>query len=145
MTASGRNAFEVYLLVLIAGWAGISWVGGAEGETIAALFTHYGRHVWFAILLGSSVLALVGIALGTYTGLMIEWAALYALAGAFSWVGLAFLGFSTRVDALHLLYVTPMLLVAAGVALSRTQQIRNDLVKIRANVGASVGLPRVAS
>lgn len=130
MTASGRNGFELYLLLLTAGWAAVSWAG-TEGETVAMLFTAVGRHIWFGTLLASSLLALVGIALGTYTGLLIERAALWSLAGALAWVGLAFLGFATRVDALHLIYVTPLLLVAAGVALQRTTQIRRDLTRIR--------------
>lgn len=134
MTASGRNGFQVYLLALTAGWATVSWLGGTEGETIAALFTTVGRHIWFGGLLVSSVLALVGIALGTYTGLMIERAALFTLAGLFAWVGLAFLGLFTRVDAFHLAYVAPMLLIAAWVSLDRTRQIRRDLERIRCNL-----------
>jgi hypothetical protein len=131
MTASGRNGFEVYLLLLIAAWASVSWLGGQEGETILAIFTSVGRHIWFGLLLGSSLLALVGIFLGNYIGLQIERAGLAALAGAFVWVGMAFIGLSTRVDTLHLLYVAPMLLIAAAVAVSRVQQIRRDLDRMR--------------
>ena len=136
MTASGRNGFEAYLLVLIAGWSIVSWLGGTEGETIAAVFTPIGRPIWFAVLIAGSVLALLGVTLGTYTGLMIERGALFILAGAFGWVGLAFLGFMTRVDALHLGYVTPMLLAAAFVAISRAHQIRRDLARMRVNMSA---------
>lgn len=134
MTASGRNGFEAYLLLLIAGWSLVNWIGGVEGETITLLFTEVGKHVWFAGLIISSVLALVGIATGTYTGLLLERASLFLLAGFFGWIGLAFLGFAFKINALHLVYVTPMLLLAATVALSRTRQIRCDLIRMRTQV-----------
>ncbi|MDQ4092264.1 MAG: hypothetical protein M3143_02265 [Actinomycetota bacterium] len=80
------KGFEAYLLALTAAWALMSWLG-TEGETVAALFGPLGRHIWLGGLLASSVLALFGIALGTYTGLMLERAALFALAELFSCVG----------------------------------------------------------
>jgi hypothetical protein len=131
MTASGRNGFQVYLLVLTAMWALVSWVGGIEGEVIRAMFTSFGRHAWFALLIIGSLMALFGITLGTYVGMQLERSAMYLLAGLFGWVGMAFLGYVTRLDAYHQLYVTPLLLAAAGVALTRTHQITHDLDRMR--------------
>lgn len=144
MTASGRNGFEAYLLALTAAWALLSWLG-TEGETIAALFGPLGRHIWLGGLLASSVLALVGIALGTYTGLMLERAALFALAGLFGCVGIAFVGFAARVDALHLLFVAPLLVGAALVMLSRTKQIRCDLTRMRDRMTTPQAAPEATS
>lgn len=143
MTASGRNWFEGYLLILIAGWAGLSWLGGMEGETIQAIFTELGKQIWFAGLIIGSVITLIGFGLGTYTGLLIERAGLYMLAGLFGWIALAFLGFFFRVDALHLLFVTPMVGLIAVVALSRAQQIKNDLLRIRQQIPLRAPNPEV--
>jgi hypothetical protein len=34
MTFSGRNYYEIYMLLLTAGWALMNWVTSADGETI---------------------------------------------------------------------------------------------------------------
>jgi hypothetical protein len=140
MTGSGRNWFEFYLLVLTLAWAIFSWVIG-DGEVVAMLFTQVGRHIWFAGLIVSSALALVGIITGTVTGLLLERAALYFLAGLLGWVGVAFLSFAAKINALHLVYVTPLLLIAAAVMLSRTWQIRRDLNRIRQHLAAMSSIP----
>jgi hypothetical protein len=134
MTGSGRNWFEGYLLVLILGWAIFSWTGGMEGETISAIFTPIGKHIWFAGLIIGSVISLIGFGLGTYTGLLIERAGMFTLAGFFGWIGLAFLGFFFRINALHLLFVTPLIIMIGLVALSRAHQIKNDLLRIRNSI-----------
>lgn len=131
MTASGRNGFQVYLLILVVGWSVYTWTTGTDGEVIRALFTQVGLNIWYAGLILSSLVSLGGIALGTYTGLLIERAGMYGLAGMFWWVGMAFLGLATRVDALHLLGVTPLLLAMVAIALQRTQQIKRDLTRMR--------------
>lgn len=140
MTGSGRNWFEFYLLVLTAAWAIFAWIVG-DGETVAVLFTSVGKELWFAGLIASSVLAIIGIITGTVTGLLIERAALYLLAGLLGWVGLAFLSYATAVNALHLLFVTPLLLIASAVMLTRTWQIRRDLNRIRTRLRALRQMP----
>lgn len=131
MTASGRNGFQVYLLILIVGWSAYTWSTGTDGETVRLLFTQIGLNIWYAGLIISSVVALFGIMLGTYTGLLIELAGMYGLAGMFWWVGMAFVGFATRVDALHLMGVAPLLLVLVVISLQRAKQIRGDLARMR--------------
>lgn len=131
VTASGRNGFEAYLLLLIGGWAAMVWTTGMDGETIAALFTRVGLYIWLAGLIAGSVIALVGIGLGTLTGMMIERAGLYVLAGWFGWVSLAFVGFATRIDALHLLAVVPLMAMISWISLSRVKQITRDIQRVR--------------
>lgn len=131
MTASGRNWFEIYLLVLTVAWSATVWATNSDGETIEALFTVVGKYIWLGGLIVSSVIALIGITTGTVTGLLIERAALLLLAGMFGWVGAAFLVLAAGVDYLHLIYVAPLLLIAAGVILSRVFQIRSDIDRIK--------------
>jgi hypothetical protein len=131
VTASGRNGFEAYLLLLIGGWAALVWATGMDGETIAALFTRTGLYIWLAGLIVGSVIALVGIGLGTLTGMMIERAGLYVLAGWFGWVSLAFVGFATRVGSLNLLVVVPLMAMISVISLSRVKQITRDIQRVR--------------
>lgn len=143
MTASGRNWFEIYLLVLTVAWASIVWITNSDGETVEALFTTIGKHIWLGGLIISSVIALIGIIMGTITGLLIERAALLLLAGMFGWVGAAFLVLATGVDHLHLIYVAPLLLIAAGVILSRVFQIKSDIERIKKQLGQASTPPVV--
>jgi hypothetical protein len=82
MTFSGRNYYEIYMLLLTAGWALFNWVTGVDGETIEAAFPGWGRHIFLGGLLFSSLFALGGIAVGTVIGMLVERAALFALAGS---------------------------------------------------------------
>lgn len=145
MTASGRNWFEIYLLVLTVAWATVVWITNSDGETIEALFTTVGKNIWLGGLIISSVIALIGIIMGTITGLLIERAALLLLAGMFGWVGAAFLVLSTDVDQFHLIYVAPLLLIAAGVILSRVFQIKNDIERIKKQLASPLIPPPSAA
>jgi hypothetical protein len=87
-------------------------------------------------LLAGSLLALGGIAVGTVVGMLVERAALFALAGLCGAVGVLVL---SRVDLVHALYVVPLLLAYAAVHLVRIRQVRNDIARIRqalANIAA---------
>lgn len=128
MTFSGRNYYEIYLLLLTAGWALLNWVTGADGETIEAAFPGWGRHIFLGGLLVGSLTALVGIAVGTVVGMLVERAALFALAGLCGAVGAFVL---SRADLVHALYVVPLLLAYAAVHLVRARQVRNDIARIR--------------
>lgn len=128
MTFSGRNYYQVYLLLLTAGWAAVNWVTGADGEVIEAAFPSFGRHIFFGGLLGGSVLALMGITLGTLVGMLLERAALFALAGLCGAFGLLV---ASRADAIHLAYVVPLLLTYAVVHLIRARQVRRDITRVR--------------
>jgi hypothetical protein len=128
MTFSGRNYYEIYLLVLTAGWALYNWVTAADGETIEAAFPGWGRHIFMGGLLVGSLVALGGIAVGTVVGMLVERAALFALAGFCGAVGLVVL---SRADVGQALYVTPLLLAYAAVHLVRARQVRADISRLR--------------
>lgn len=127
MTFSGRNYYEIYLLVLTAGWAALNWATGADGETIEAAFPGWGRHLWFGGLLAGATLALVGIAVGTVVGLLVERAALFGLAGLCAAFGVLV---ASRADLVHALYVVPLLLAYAAVHLHRARQAYRDVGRI---------------
>ena len=137
MTFSGRNYYEIYMLLLTAGWVLFNWVTDADGETIEAAFPGWGRHILLGGLLVSSLIALGGIAVGTVVGMLVERAALSALAGLCGAVGVLVLN---RADLAQALYVVPLLLAYAAVHLVRVRQVRNDIARIRqalANTAAS--------
>jgi hypothetical protein len=142
MTASGRNWFEIYLLVLIVAWTSVVWFKDSDGETVAILFTRIGQQIWFAGLIISSMASLIGIALGTITGLLIERAGLFLLSGMFAWVGVAFLVLANQVDGIHLLFVSPLLLIASGVIVQRAYQIGFDIKRIKKQLSSLP--PRIA-
>lgn len=132
MTLSGRNYYEVYLLLLTIGWAVMSWIVG-DGEAIASVFGSWGRIVFFGGLILSSALALVGIAMATLTGMLIERAAMYslsALCACFA-VVVAF-----GADLAQSLYVVPMLATYGVVHYHRTRQVRRDIDRTRAQLRA---------
>lgn len=130
MTLSGRNYYEVYLLVLTIGWAIMSWIVG-DGEAIGAVFGPWGRAVFLGGLVAASALALTGIAIGTLTGMLIERAAMYTLSGlcvCFA-VVVAF-----GADLTQALYVVPLLATYGVVHYHRTRQVRRDINRARAQL-----------
>lgn len=78
--------------------------------------------------------ALVGIAMNTVTGFLIERGALFWLAGLCGCYGLAFLAFAGRADAFHAVYVVTFVLAFAAVNLARARQIRWDIDRMRAEL-----------
>lgn len=131
MTFSGRNYYEIYLLILTAAWAAASWLTGMDGETIEAALPGLGRHLLFGGLLTGSLIALGGIAIGTITGLLVERAGLIALAG---WCAAAAVLILSQADAIHALYVVPLIGAYALVHLVRAGQVARDVTRIRATL-----------
>lgn len=125
--AAGRSWYQVYLLVLTVLWAAAGWFTGSDGRVIAETFPAWSRHLWYGGLVAGAVLALVGIALHTVVGLLVERVALFVLAGLCGAYGLAFLAYAGRADVGHVLYVVPLVLAYAAVNLVRARQIRREL------------------
>ncbi|MGH3599996.1 MAG: hypothetical protein ACRDQH_06930 [Pseudonocardiaceae bacterium] len=132
MTLSGRNYYEVYLLLLTLGWAIMSWIIG-DGESIDAVFPAWGRYVFFGGLILASTSALVGIALGTLTGLLLERAAMFSLAGL---CGCFAIVVAFGADLAQGLYVVPLLATYAAVHYHRAGQVRRDIDRTRAQLRA---------
>jgi hypothetical protein len=128
---AGRNWYQVYLLVLTAAFAVASWFTDSEGQTLITTFPAWGRHIWYGGLLVLALAALVGIAMHNLTGLLVERAALFVLAGLCGAYGLVFLGFAGRSDPAHAVYVVVLVLAYAAVNLVRATQIRRDVDSIR--------------
>lgn len=126
MTA-GRNWYQIYLLFLAAVFVGFSWISGGEGQVIASSFPAWAQGLWYGGLLVGAGLALVGIAMHTITGLLLERASLFFLSGLCASYGLAFLAASARSDVFHAAYVVFFVLSFAGVNLLRARQIRRDV------------------
>ena len=132
MTFSGRNYYEVYLLVLTIGWAIMSWLVG-DGEAIASVFPGWGRIVFFGGLIASSALALVGIALGTLVGMLIERAAMFSLSALCVCFAIVV---GAGADVAQSFYVVPLLLTYGVVHFHRAHQIRRDINRARAQLRA---------
>lgn len=80
MTA-GRNWHGAYLAVLTVVFALEAWLSGSQQQVIAATFPGLARNLWYGGLIAGAVLVLIGVTLHTVTGLLIERAALFLLAG----------------------------------------------------------------
>ncbi|MGH3693229.1 MAG: hypothetical protein ACRDRX_04385 [Pseudonocardiaceae bacterium] len=132
MTLSGRNYYEVYLLLLTLGWAIMSWIVG-DGEAIASVFGTAGRVVFFGGLILSSALALTGIAMGSLTGMLIERAAMYTLSALCVCFAIVV---AFGADLAQSLYVVPLLATYGVVHYHRTHQVRRDIDRTRAQLRA---------
>lgn len=131
---SGRNWYQVYLLVLTMVFVGGSWVTGSAGQVITATFPSWSQYLWYGGLLLGAVVALVGIALHSVTGLLIERGALFWLAGLCAAYGCAFLAFAERADIFHAVFVVTFVLTFALVNLVRAWQVRRDVDAILAQL-----------
>lgn len=131
---SGRNWYQVYLLVLTMVFVGGSWATGNEDQVITATFPSWSQYLWYGGLLTGALVALVGIALNTVVGLLIERGALFWLSGLCASYGCAFLAFAGRADAFHAVYVVTFVLTFASVNLVRTRQVRHDVDAMRAQL-----------
>jgi hypothetical protein len=131
MAITGRNWYEVFLLILTALWAIAGWVTGSEGQEIALTFPAWARDLWYGGLLVCSLVALAGVVAGTVTGLLIERAALFFLAGLCGGYGLVFFANAGIADPVHAAYVVVLVLAYAGVNLTRALQVRRDLDLLR--------------
>lgn len=131
MVTTGRNWYQVYLLVLTMVFVGSAWLSGGEGQVIAATFPAWSQYLWYGGLLIGAAAALVGIGLGTVVGLLIERAALFWLAGLCGAYGMAFLAFSSRSDVFHAVYVVTFVALFALANLTRARAIRRDIDRLR--------------
>lgn len=130
----GRNWYQVYLLVLAVVFVGASWLTGGEGQVIAAAFPSWSQYLWYGGLLAGSVAALVGIALATVVGLLLERAALLWLAGLCAAYGMAFLAFPAGADVFHTVYVVTFVGSFALVNLVRARDIRRGVNSMRGDL-----------
>jgi uncharacterized membrane protein len=127
----GRNWHEVYLLVLTILFAVTGWLTDSKEQIITATFPAWAQSFWYGGLAAGAVLALVGIALHTLTGLLVERAGLFALAGLCGAYGLTFGALAGRVDPVHSVAITLLVFAFAAVNLARAGQIRREVNGVR--------------
>lgn len=82
-----------------------SWASGSRDQVIAATFPSWSQYLWHGGLIMGAVLALVGLALHTVAGLLVERGARFWLAGLYGCYGVEFLAFAGRADLGHAVYV----------------------------------------
>lgn len=128
---TGRNWHEIYLLVLTIGFALSGWLTSSSEQVITASYPVWSQFVWYGGLIAGASIALVGIALHTLTGLLIERAALFGIAGLCGAYGMAFLATAGRADPFHAVFVVVLVGVYAAINLARAFQVRRDIDQIR--------------
>lgn len=140
MHKGGRNWYQIYLLVLTMVFVGFAWATGSESQVITATFPGFMQVIWYGGLLAGALVTLVGIAMHTVTGFLIERGALFWLAGLCTAYGLAFMAYAAQADPFHAAYVVVFVLAFAAVNLARARQIRGDIDKMRADLRRLGGL-----
>jgi hypothetical protein len=134
MKAPGRNWHEVYLLVLTVAFAAMAWATGSQEQTIAGTFPAWSQQLWYGGLVVGAVVGLLGIALHTLTGMLIERAALLGLSGLCAAYGAAFLAHASRADLFHAVFVVVFVAAYAVVNLARACQVRREINQVRAQL-----------
>lgn len=82
-------------------FVGGSWATGSQDQVITATFPSWSQQLWYGGLLLGALIALIGIALHTVAGLLIERGALFWLSGLCAAYGCAFLASAGRAGAFH--------------------------------------------
>lgn len=129
--STGRNWYEMYLMVLTLLFAISAWATGSSQETLTATFPIWSQNLWYGGLVISAIVVLIGITMNTLTGLLIERAALLFLTGICVGYGLVFFAVASRTSALHAVYVVVLVLAYAVVNVARALQINGELTRIR--------------
>lgn len=121
-----RNYFEIYLLLLAAGFAVTSTA--KNNLEVTSTMPTWVRFGWLSGLALGSLVAVVGEALFTDASLLIERAALFFLAGLVVAYTAAFVVIGVATSTIsHILYVGIALLAFAAIIVDRGRQIQNGI------------------
>ena len=120
---SGRNYYEIYLLLLTVGFAA-TWGLTNVGE-VTSLFPAWARWLWFGGLAFSAAVAVIGEIIHNSVSIIIERSGLVFLTGLVMAYTLAFVivGIQTSTPG-HVAYVGAALVLFAAVNYARARQIR---------------------
>lgn len=127
VATNGRNWYQVFLLVLTIAFVGTALASGSEDQVIARSYPPWAQQIWYGGLILGAISALIGIAMHSITGLLVERAALFLLSGVCLSFGTAFIASILRVDLFHVLYVSFFVYSFGAVNITRALQVRRDI------------------
>jgi hypothetical protein len=131
MMTTGRNWYQLLLMVLTVFWVATAWMSGSTDQSITASFPWWSRSLWyFGLTIGAAVTA-VGIIMHTFTGLLVEKAGLFILVGICAGYVVAFLAFAGRADPVHVISIVALIALYAAINIARARQIHRDIVGLK--------------
>lgn len=126
-TTTGRNWYQLLLMVLTMFWVLTAWLSGSAGEAITASFPAWSQALWYGGLTLGALVTAAGIIAGTFTGMLIEKAGLYVLVGICAGYDVAFLAFAGRANPVHVILIVALIALYTVINFARARQIDKEI------------------
>lgn len=129
--STGRNWYQLMLMVLTVFWAATAWLSNSTNETITASFPWWSQSLWYFGLIAGAAVTAVGIIMHTVTGLLVEKSGLFILVGICAGYDVAFLAFAGRADPGHVILIVALIALYAVINFARARQIHKAILDLK--------------
>jgi hypothetical protein len=124
---TGRNWYQLMLMVLTIFWVVTAWVSNNAGQAITASFPVWSQTLWYGGLVVGALVTTIGIVLHNFIGLLVEKSGLLALVGICAGYSVAFLSFAGRAGIVHVILIVALIALYAGINWARVWQINKEI------------------